>query len=319
MSLYIQDRTRYGAWQYNEDYIIDLDLRTGQVTQTGTTSVGTGELSVINNPDGTLRAQLQQYLDFGGSYTKTSSVALLTIDVYGRVVGFETPDDFNYTETNFTATSGQTVFSVVRASTYISGQCWVFRNGLLLDPSEYTDTGGSTGTVTLGIGAVAGDFIAIVSFRSSNSSTGVYASFTRNSATLTNQSNYTASGFTLNTGYELLFLNGTVINEQDYDITSGAIANLPSAATGKMTMIQFSANNLTTPTGTISNVIAYASSGVVIYSFNFNPLSFALYINGALMKQATDYTIGTNNYTLATNTNGSSIMQQQTFASVGAA
>jgi hypothetical protein len=37
------------------------------------------------------------------------------------------------------------------------------------------------------------------------------------------------------------------------------------------------------------------------------------------MKQGTDYTIGTNSYVLATNTNGASIMQQQTFASVGAA
>jgi hypothetical protein len=86
-----------------------------------------------------------------------------------------------------------------------------------------------------------------------------------------------------------------------------------------MTMIQFSANNLTTPTGTMSNVVTYASPTASTYSFNFNPLSFNLYINGALMRAGTDYTTGTNTYVLSTNTNGGSIMQQQTFASVGAA
>ena len=91
--------------------IIDLDLRTGQLTQVGTTTVGTGQVAITNNPDGTIVSSLQQYLDFGGPYTKTSSVATLTIDVYGRVVGFETPDNFNYTETNYIATAGQTVFT----------------------------------------------------------------------------------------------------------------------------------------------------------------------------------------------------------------
>ena len=299
--------------------IIDLDMRTGQITQTGTTSVGTGELSVINNQDGTLRAQLQEYLDFGGPYTKTSSVALLTIDVYGRVVGFETPDDFNYTETVFTATSGQTVFSVTRASTYISGQCWVFSNGLLYDTSQYTDTGGSTGTVTLGTGAIAGDIITIVSFRSSNSGTGVYASFSRNSATLTNQATYTASGFTLNTGFELLFLNGTIVNAEDYDISDQDIT-FTGNATGDLQIIQWTPNNLGVANGTPVNVDVYTIIGQTLYSFAFNINAFNLYGNGCLYKQGTDYTTSTNTYTLAnTPTTNTNLLVQQTFARTGAA
>ncbi len=299
--------------------IIDLDLRTGQLTQTGTTSVGTGELSVINNPDGTLRAQLQEYLDFGGPYTKTSSVALLTIDVYGRVVGFETPDDFNYTQEIFTATAGQTVFNVTRASTYISGQCWVFSNGLFYDPSMFTDTGGSTGTVTLATGANAGDIITIVSFRSSNSSTGVYSSFTINSATLTNQASYTVSGFDLNTGYELLFLNGTIVNAEDYDINGQDITFIANA-TGNLQIIQWSPNNLGVPNGTPVNVDVFTIVGQTLYSFAYNINAFNLYGNGCLYKQGTDYTTSTNTYTLTniptTNTN---LMVQQTFARTGAA
>jgi hypothetical protein len=299
--------------------IIDLDLRTGQLTQTGTTSVGTGELSIINNPDGTLKAQLQEYLDFGGAYTKTSSVALLTIDIYGRVVGFETPDDFNYTEQVFTATSGQTVFSVTRSSTYISGQCWVFRNGLKLSPSEYTDTSGSTGTVTLGIGAITGDIITIVSFRSQNSGTGVYASFSFNSANLTNQATYTASGFTLNTGYELLFLNGTIVNAEDYDI-SGQDITFTGNATGYLQIIQWTPNNLGVANGTPVNADVFTIIGQTLYSFAYNINAFNLYGNGCLYKQGTDYTTGTNTFTLTnTPTTNTNILVQQTFARTGAA
>lgn len=299
--------------------IIDLDLRTGQLTATGTTSVGTGELSIINNPDGTLRAQLQEYLDFGGPYTKTSSVATLTVDIYGRIVGFEAPDDFNYTEEVFTATSGQTVFNVTRASTYISGQCWVFSNGLLYDTTQYTDTGGSTGTITLSTGALAGDIITIVSFRSSNSSTGVYASFTRNSATLTNQATYTASGFTLNTGYELLFLNGTIVNAEDYDI-SGQDITFIGNATGDLQIIQWTPNNLGVANGTPVNVDVFTIVGQTLYSFAYNINAFNLYGNGCLYKQGTDYTTSTNTYTLAnTPTTNTNLLVQQTFARTGAA
>ena len=298
--------------------IIDLDLRTGQLTQVGTTTVGTGQVAITNNPDGTIVSSLQQYLDFGGPYTKTSAVATLTIDVYGRVVGFETPDDFDYTETNFIATAGQTVFHQTRASTYISGQCFVLQNGLLLDPSQYTDTAGSTGNVTLTIGANAGDVITIIAFRSVNSSTGVYASFSRNSDTLSNQAAYTASGFTLNDGFELLFLNGTVVNAQDYNL-SGQTINFIQNVSGDLQVIQWTPNNLGVANGTPVNVDTYTVIGQTIYPFSFNSQAFNLYNNGVLLLQGTDYTIGTGTYTLTTApTTILNILVQQTFARTGA-
>jgi hypothetical protein len=377
--------------------IIDLDRATGQTIITGMPSASAGQIAVTNTPDGQLVASLAEFLTFpDGASQYTSSAATITVDIYGRIVGFSPPDNFYFNQQAFTATSGQTVFTpTARVSGYITGQDLIFKNGLLLDTSEYSET--ST-NFTLSVGATAGDIITCITMRavaagntyttinltvaSSSTNTVVWDSatmpwqlidvgdkitfantgtptqytvtgvnyathtitfstsvtvtpgatiyqyrasgssyrvFSRWAFDLTNASSYTPTEWSIHSAYELLFLNGTVINEQDYDIASGAIANLPANATGKMTMIQFSANNLTTPTGTMSNVVAYASSGVVTYSFNFNPLSFALYINGALMKQTTDYTIGTNSYVLATSTNGASIMQQQTFASVGAA
>jgi hypothetical protein len=376
---------------------IDLDRATGQTIITGMPSASAGQIAVQNTPDGQLVASLAEFLTFpDGASQFTSSAATITVDIYGRIVGFAPPDNFYFNQQAFTATSGQTIFTPnARVSGYITGQDLIFKNGLLLDTSEYTET--ST-TFTLSVGATVGDIITCITMRavaaantyttinltvaSSSTNTVVWDSatmpwqlidvgdkitfantgtptqytvtgvnyatrtitfstsvtvsagatiyqyrasgssyrvFSRWAFDLTNAGNYTPTTWNVHSGYELLFLNGTVVNEQDYDISTNSITNFPANATGKMTMIQFSANNLTTPTGTISNVVAYASSGVVIYSFNFNPLSFALYINGALMRQGIDYTIGTNNYTLTTNTNGSSIMQQQTFTSVGAA
>lgn len=299
---------------------IDLDERTGQLIETGTTSVGTGEIAITNNPDGKVVASLKQYLDFGtGVYQKTSAVANLTVDIYGRVVGFEEPDAFYFTKQSFTATSGQTVFTVTRSSGYISGQCLVFQNGCLLDEDEYTDTSGSTGTVTLDVGATLNDVITIISVKSSNSSTGVYASFTRNSVTLTNSSSYTASGFTLNSGYELLFINGTILNEQDYDIIGQEITNFPSNITGDLQVIQWSPNNLGTPNGNPVNIVAYTIIGQTTYPFSYDVNAFDLYNNGVLQLQGTDYTTATGTYSLAVApTSTSNILVQQTFARTGA-
>lgn len=63
------------------------------------------------------------------------------------------------TLTEFTATSGQTTFSV---PSYIAGFIAVYRNGAMLGTADYTATNGTT--VVLAVGAVAGDLIAIESF-----------------------------------------------------------------------------------------------------------------------------------------------------------
>jgi hypothetical protein len=149
--------------------IIDLDQPTGQVIQTGTTSTGTGQLNIVNSPDGKVVAKLDQYIDFGpGITTYTSTgIASLTIDIYGRVVGFTTPDNFYMTIESFTATSGQTVFTpTTRASDYITGQDLIFQNGLLLSSTEYTET---NSTFTLSVGATLNDIITCVSMRAISS------------------------------------------------------------------------------------------------------------------------------------------------------
>jgi hypothetical protein len=141
---------------------IDLDVRTGQLITTGTTTTGIGEIAITNNPDGRIVAQLATLLDFGtGVSQKTSTVAQLTIDKYGRVLGFVSPDNFNYTMYEVAATASQTVFTpTARGASYILGQCFVFRNGMLLDETEYTE---AATTVTLGTACTVGTIVTIIS------------------------------------------------------------------------------------------------------------------------------------------------------------
>jgi len=141
---------------------IDLDVRTGQLITTGTTTTGIGEIAITNSTDGKIVAELATLLDFGpGISQKTSAVAQLTIDKYGRVLGFVSPDDFNYTLYEAIATAGQTVFTpTARSASYILGQCLVFRNGMLLDESEYTEI---LTTITLGTSCAAGTLVSIIS------------------------------------------------------------------------------------------------------------------------------------------------------------
>ena len=297
---------------------INLDTRTGQLIQTGTSTVGTGEIYISNNSGGQIVGALKQYLNFGtGVYTKTASAATITVDIYGRIVGFQTPDNFYYTEEQFTSTAGQTVFSVTRDADYIPYNCWVFQNGLLLDTAEYTDT---LANVTLGTGVPAGDIISIISFRSEDSTFTAYPTFTRFAADISNASSIDITGFTLNSGFELLFLNGTVMNEQDYNITGQQLNNFPATLTGLLTIIQWTANNLGTPVGNPVNIVQNTIIGQSAYSFSYDPAAINIYGNGVLYEQGVDYTTGTGYYTLAnTPTNILNTMVQQTFTRQGAA
>ncbi len=311
------DPTIWAALPDGTNYI-DLDVRTGQLLKVGTTSVGTGEISVSNNADGVVVAHLAPYLDFGpGVYTITGSAATITIDIYGRVVGFTSPDTFDMTISTFTATSDQTFFAVTRNAAYLVGQCFVFNQGTLCQTSEYTDAAGG---VTFGTGVVLDNIVTVISFRSTNGPTGTYASFSRNSAVLSAAGSYTVSGFTLISGYELLFINGTVVNEQDYDIIGQTITNFPDVTTGDLEIIQWTPNNLGVPNGTPVNEVIQTIIGQVTYPFSFTSGGFNLYQNGVLLKLDTDFTTVVGAYTLANAPDTvNNVILQQTFARAGAA
>jgi len=389
------DSSQWSALADGTNYI-DLDVRTGQLTKVGTGSGGIGQIALQNNPDGTMVGSLAQFLDFGGAGTYTSSVAQLTIDIYGRVVGIIPPDSFYYTSQNFTATASQTVFTpTARGAGYITGMDLVFKNGILLDTTEYTE---NNTTVTLNTACVVGDTIIITSMRSVASSTfyqdcgiiyssgtgtttltytnlphfeirngdvltfantgtptqytvssinyvtkqivftgaftatagnsvyrriasgATYRSFSRFTDALTAASSYTPTRFQFVSGRELLFLNGTIVNDQDYDLIPNTVSNFPAPATGNLTSIIWNPNNQGVPNGLPTSVTTYTSNGVATYSFSYTPAFFDLYANGCIYVQGTDYTTSTGTYTLVpTPNNNTTVLVQQTFDAVGAA
>jgi hypothetical protein len=378
---------------------IDLDIRTGQLLTTGTTTVGGGEISIVNNPNGTLVGSLSEFLDFGGSSTYTGSGANLTIDVYGRVVGLTAPDSFNFTSWEAVATAGQTVFTpTTRNANYINGQDWVFRNGILLVPtSEYTET---TTSVTMVNPCVVGDAITIVSFRSTSNTTyyanldiayssgtgtntltysnlpsqlinpgdvltfsntgtptqytvssinyatkqivftttftasignsvyryrflgATYRTFSRWDVSLSAVSSYSPTEFQIVSGAEIIFLNGTLVNDQDYDLASNVLNNFPAPLTGNLTIFQFAHNGFGVPNGSPAIVSTFTVNGQSVYSFSYDVNAFELYLNGCLGVSGIgkDYTTATGTYALnPTPNNNTTVLSQQTFNRTGAA
>jgi hypothetical protein len=72
------------------------------------------------------------------------------------------------TTTSFTATSGQTTFTVTYTPALLQG---VYRNGIKLDPADYTSTSGTA--IVLATGAITGDNIQVQYFSSLATSTAV--------------------------------------------------------------------------------------------------------------------------------------------------
>ena len=376
--------------------MIDLDARTGQLIRVGTSAVSSadGLIKVVNNQTGQIIAQLDRFLNFGeGVNQKTFPVSALTIDVFGRVVGVVDPDTFYFTASVFTATAGQTSFSV----THTVGQVLVFKNGILLGLADYTET--ST-TVVLGVACSVNDRVVILNMRAvstlsyyeplnitvasvatstvtystssspyqyinagdkitfvnagtptqytvstvnyttrqitfTTSPTGLvagtplyryrnagtaYTPFSRYDITWSAGSSYTPTTWDLRSGFELVFVNGSIYNEIDYDITSGALNGFPDVVSGSMSVIQFAENSFSVPCSAVTNTLTTTVTGQTVYSFDHNTDAFQLYANGAMLTDAVDFTENPTTYTLAvTPTNSYTILQQQTFARAGAA
>lgn len=241
----VYDSSVWGALEDGQNYI-DLDLRTGQLTKAGTTATSSadGLLSIVNNTSGSMVVSLEKFLNFGsGVYSKTFSAATLTVDVFGRVVGFTQPDNFYYTEVTSSATAGQTTFN----ETHIVGSLLVFRDGALLDPSEYSET---TAGIVMNNACAAGEIVILINMRAvstdnyfENLVTFIQSS-TSNSIVLTDPTYQT-----INAGDQLCFAS-----------TQPSPADTPTVYTVQ-------SFNASTKTITFTGTIAGATSGYGVYRY----------------------------------------------------
>ena len=120
----------------------------------------------------------------------------------------------NFSSTTFTATAGQTAFTISHTQGFIQ----VFMNGLLLDETaDYTSNGSA---VTLTSGAAAGDEIEVVKYNTFSVGDAIPASggtFTGNvthSGTVTNNSDVAINGTLTTTS------TGTVLSSNSYNVVT---------------------------------------------------------------------------------------------------
>jgi hypothetical protein len=170
-------------------------------------------------------------------------------------------------------------------------------------------------TFTSAFTATAGAII--YRYRAAGSS---YPAFSRFNDTVSSVSTYTPTAWQFVSGSEVIFCNGVIVNDQDFDLVGNTLSNFPSSVTGNLQIFQFTPNNQGLPAGLPSLSTINTSVGVISYNYSYNPLSFELYNNGCLLNTPTDYTTSTGTYTLLqTPTSNVNVLNQQTFNRTGAA
>lgn len=156
-----------------------------------------------------------------------------------------------YTRTNTTATAGQTSFS----ASYNVGYVQVYLNGVLLDPSDYTATNGST--VVLGVAASAGDLVTTVALTVASVSSAAYTrvSFTATAAQTTFTTPYSA-------GFVQVYANGVLLNAADYTATNGTSIVLASGRTAGdiVEVVAYTLTSVGSLSG-VSGTLAVANGG----------------------------------------------------------
>ena len=129
----------------------------------------------------------------------------------------------NLVVTDFTATAGQTTFTL----SYVVGTVSVYRNGIKLGLADFTATNGST--VVLATGAAAGDLIEIQSFTTLT----LYSSITSQDFS----GNGSTTAFTMNTNPAnsasvLVAINGVVQDPANYTVSGNTLTFTTAPATG---------------------------------------------------------------------------------------
>ena len=161
------------------------------------------------------------------------------------------------TETSFTATAGQTTFTV----SYEVGYVEVYLNGIRLSSDEYTAANGSS--VVLDDAATEGDIVDIVEIATNRGPTGARGAkgdtgaSTRTAYSHTASASQTTFSATYTVGFVDVFLNGIKLTESEYTATDGSTVVLDDATTegdiveiigyGTISLVQVAVSSDTTP------------------------------------------------------------------------
>ena len=159
----------------------------------------------------------------------------------------------SYTVTDFTATAGQTLFTV----SYVVGQVEVYRNGVRLAKADFTATNGTS--ITLTNAASLGDIIEVVAFNTTNvSATIAYDDFSGNGSTTV----FTMTQTPANSASVIIAISGVVQDPTNYTVsgTTLTFSTAPPSGTNNISCRYLGLPTTTQGTASVLN----ATNGIIV-------------------------------------------------------
>jgi hypothetical protein len=225
--------------------------------------------------------------DSGGYSFDPGATATVEVDEFGRIIQAAALDTVRYSTLQTYATAGQTAFSFSNTQ---PDQVLVFRNGCFLDPNvDYTRT--ST-TVTLASACTLNDVIQMYYIRLIDAATSTdKVPFVVQTDTLVNGQTQVTS--TNTDGSEVLFLNGVLVMDSDYDYigTNQGIELITPSVGGNMNTVVFAFNNANALIFSENYTQTTYANDNVVFPTQFYRNSHLMWFCGALLKPGTDYTM----------------------------
>ena len=204
--------TYYSSFDTSGNWEVGLGTySTTGPTLTRTTVVSSSNAGAAVTFSGSVNVFLTYPAEYAvwASSAPTTSGYVLTSNGTGVAPSWQQGGAGTITVTDFTATSGQTVFTV----SYTVGLVEVYRNGIKLGNADYTATSGTS--ITLATGAVTGDLVEVVAFSSLNLySTITYQDFNGDGTTTI----FTMNAVPANAASLLVAISGVVQDPSTYTV-----------------------------------------------------------------------------------------------------
>jgi len=272
------------------DPYIDVYTRSGLLVAS-VTSPTSGRIGYSNlGTNGVVNLNLDPYgagANTGGYAFNPASTSSVVVDEFGRIIQASALDTVLYSSLQTLATAGQTAFTFSNTQT---NQILVFRNGSFLKPG--TDFTRTTTTVTLASACALNDVIQMYYIRLIDATTSAdkVPFVVQNQTLVYGQTNINTTNID---GAEVLFINGAMIVDSDYDYighNQGYQLFTPSVG-GDCNIVVFSFNNASALIFSENYTETTYASTNVVFPTQFYRNSHLMFFCGALLKPGTDYTI----------------------------
>ena len=192
----------------------------------------------------------------------TNTLAKLTAGTNGQVLTLasgvpswanSTSSGVSFVVTDFTATAGQTTFTV----TYVVGLVEVYRNGVKLAIADYTASNGTT--IVLATGANVGDVIEVVAYGAVNTAAVITAEDFSGTGS---QTVFTMSVTPANSESVIIAISGVVQDPSNYTVsgTTLTFSTAPPLGTNNISCRYLALPTVTSGTAAVVN----ATNGIIV-------------------------------------------------------